>query len=311
MADLRKRCRCRSLEPLHTRRAETNSSTRPALGTSVPKSGMRAGRRTSCTFSTSRRYEAKKITDSVRANRDPMWIGDKIFFNSDRDGHFNLYAYDTKSAKTTQITTNKDWDVRWPSTDKRDRIVFELNGELQILNVKNGKATPISVNVPDDGVNRRPSRVSASALVESAGLSPKGERVVFAARGDIFSAPVENGPTRNLTKTSGAHDKWPKWSPDGSKIAFISDKSGEEEVWLVVQDGSTPPEQLTSGGKGMRYEPEWSADGKRIAVQRQGREAVRRNGCRQEHHGSRSIARRRHSRLRVVPDGELSGVQHG
>jgi tricorn protease len=210
-------------------------------------------------------YEAKKITDSVRANRDPMWVGDKIFFNSDRDGHFNLYAYDTKSAKTTQITTNKDWDVRWPSTDKRERIVFELNGELQILNVKNGKATPISVNVPDDGVNRRPSRVSASALVESAGLSPKGERVVFAARGDIFSAPVENGPTRNLTKTSGAHDKWPKWSPDGSKIAFISDKSGEEEVWLVVQDGSAPPEQLTSSGKGMRYEPEWSADGKRIA----------------------------------------------
>lgn len=211
-------------------------------------------------------YESKKITDSVRANRDPMWIGEKIFFNSDRDGHFNLYAYDTKSGKTNQITSNKDWDVRWPSTDRNERIVFELNGELQVLNAKTAKASPISITVPDDGVNRRPSRVSAGgALVEGAGLSPKGERAVFAARGDIFSVPAEKGPTRNLTKSSAAHDRWPRWSPDGSKIAFISDRSGEDEVWLAAQDGATPPEQLTTGGKAMRYAPEWSADGKRIA----------------------------------------------
>jgi tricorn protease len=210
-------------------------------------------------------YEAKKITDGVRANRDPMWIGEKIFFNSDRDGHFNLYSYDTKSGKTNQITFNKDWDVRWPSTDKKDRVVFELNGELQVLNVKTAKVSPISVNVPDDGVNRRPSRVPAGGLIESSSLSPKGERVLFSARGDIFSAPVEKGPTRNLTHTSGAHDRFPRWSPDGAKIAFISDKGGEDEVWVADQDGTAPPVQLTSGGKAMRYAPEWSADGKRIA----------------------------------------------
>ena len=83
-----------------------------------------------------------------------MWIGEKIFFNSDRDGHFNLYSYDTKSGKTTQVTSSKDWDVRWPSTDRQDRIVFELTGELQVLNIKTGKTNPISINVPDDGVNR-------------------------------------------------------------------------------------------------------------------------------------------------------------
>ena len=89
---------------------------------------------------------------------------------------------------------------------------------------------------------------------EEPGLRPEAtrrplaqwERVLFAARGDIFSAPVEKGPTRNLTMTPGAHDKWPRWSPDGSKVAFISDKSGEEEVWLVAQDGATPAQQLTT-----------------------------------------------------------------
>ncbi len=210
-------------------------------------------------------HEAKRITDGPRASRDPMWIGHTIYFNSDRDGHFNLYAYETATGKTGQVTLNKVWDVRWPSTDRTNRIVYELNGELQILDAKSRKSTPISITVPDDGLARRASRVSAASLIESAALSPKGERVLFAARGDIFTAPIEKGPTRNLTRTSGAHDKSPSWSPDGSTIAFISDRSGEEEIWLVAQDGSKPPEQLTNGGKAMRYSPEWAPDGKRIA----------------------------------------------
>jgi len=96
-------------------------------------------------------------------------------------------------------------------------------------------------------------------------LSPKGERAIFVARGDVFTAPIEKGPTRNLTHSSGAHDKWANWSPDGSQIAFISDMSGEEEIYVVAQDGSKPAEQLTRGGTAMRYAPEWAPDGKRIA----------------------------------------------
>ena len=88
---------------------------------------------------------------------------------------------------------------------------------------------------------------------------------MFAARGDIFSAPIEKGPTRNLTESSGAFDKWPSWSPDGSQIAFVSDRSGEEEIYLVPQDGSKPAEQITRGGSAMRYSPEWAPDGKRLA----------------------------------------------
>src|SRR6185437_6186335 len=210
-------------------------------------------------------YETKSIAEGPRATRDAMWIGDTIYYNSDRDGHFNLYAYGVGSGKTTQITHSKQWDVRWPSSDHSSRIVYEMDGELQILDVKSGKATPISISVPDDGLARRPSRVSAANNIESYDLSPKGERALFSARGDIFTAPIEKGPTRNLTHSSGAHDKWPSWSPDGSQIAFISDMTGEEELYVIAQDGLKPAQQITTGGQAMRYQPEWSADGKRIA----------------------------------------------
>jgi len=210
-------------------------------------------------------FDAKKITDNPRPSRDPMWIGNTIYFNSDRDGHFNLYAYDVASAKTTPATTNKPWDVRWPSADREGHIVYELDGELHMYDTKAKKDSAISITVPDDGLARRPSRIQVASFIEDVSLSPKGERVLFCARGDIFTAPVEKGSTRNLTHSSGAHDKWPRWSPDGSRIAFISDKSGEEEVYVIAQDGTTPAEQLTTGGKAFRYAPEWAADGKRIA----------------------------------------------
>ena len=102
-------------------------------------------------------------------------------------------------------------------------------------------------------------------MIEDFDLSPKGERAVFSARGDVFSAPIEKGEVRNLTGTSGAHDKAASWSPDGSKIAFLSDLSGEEELYVVAQDGSGKPERLTSGGRAQRFSPAWSPDGRRIA----------------------------------------------
>ena len=209
--------------------------------------------------------ESRRVTDHPRADRDPMWIGKTIYFNSDRDGKFNLYGFDTVSGRTTQVTTSLVWDVRWPSSDNEGRIVYELNGELQLFEVKAKKSLPIAITVPDEGLNRRPGRVAASSLIFNYSLSPKGERALFSARGDIFTAPIEKGMARNLTNSSGAHDKWPGWSPDGSRIAFISDRTGEEEIWVIGQDGGQAAEQLTSGGKAMRYAPEWSPDGKSIA----------------------------------------------
>jgi tricorn protease len=210
-------------------------------------------------------FATKRIAEGPRATRDPMWVGDTIYYNSDRDGHFNLYAYNPSTGRTTQVTNNKVWDIRWPSSDNQGKIVYELNGEIQVLDTGSGRSNDIAINVPDEGLARRPSRIPVAAFIESVALSPKGERAIFVARGDVFTAPIEKGPTRNLTHSSGAHDKWGSWSPDGSRIAYISDVSGEEELWIMPQDGLKPAEQITRGGNAMRYQPEWAPDGKRIA----------------------------------------------
>jgi len=209
--------------------------------------------------------KAKKITDTPRTERDPMWIGDKIYFDSDRTGTLNLYSYDPASGDTRQLTQSTQWDVRWPSADAGGRIVYEQNGELNVFDTRAGQSRHLAIDVPGDGLDIRPSQVVANDQIEDAGLSPKGERAVFVARGDVFNAPVEKGVTRNLTHSSGAHDKWARWSPDGRKIAFLSDRTGEEEVYVVDALGTGKPEQLTTGGKAMRFAPEWAPDGKRIA----------------------------------------------
>jgi len=210
-------------------------------------------------------HDFVQVTDHPRSDRDPMWIGDRIFFSSDRGGRLNLYAYDIASRAVEQLTQSDPWDVRWPSDDGAGRIVYELDGELVIYDIAGRRSTPIAIRVPDDGVSRRASRVSASGLIEDFALSPKGERALFVARGDVFSTPTENGPTRNLTRSTGAHDKWARWSPDGRQVAYISDADGEDELYLVAQDGSGEAERITDGGTAMRYAPEWSPDGSRIA----------------------------------------------
>lgn len=210
-------------------------------------------------------HDLDRITDHPRADRDPMWIGDTIFFSSDRDGIVNLYSFHLRNRETRQLTQSDSWDVRWPSDDGSGQIVYELNGELEVYSIAGGRSQRLSITVPTDGVAMRPARVSASTFVEDFGLSPKGERALFVARGDVFTAPIENGPTRNLTKSPGAHEKWAQWSPDGSQIAFISDATGEEEIYIVNQDGSAMPTQLTTGGQAMRYAPVWSPTGRSIA----------------------------------------------
>jgi tricorn protease len=210
-------------------------------------------------------HAAEKITDDPRCHRDPMWIGDKIYYSSDKDDTLNLYSYDPKTKSTTQLTHSTKWDLRWPSTDHKNRIIYEMDGELNIFDIATGKSTKLSIDVPTDALAMRPSRISAAGQIEWAGLSPKGERALFVARGDVFTAPIEKGATRNLTNSSNAHDKFAQWSPDGAKIAFISDMDGEDELYLVNQDGSGKPEELTHGFHAMLYQPSWAPDGKRIA----------------------------------------------
>jgi len=210
--------------------------------------------------------QVKPVAHSKRTERDPMWIGEAIYFVSDRDGTLNLYRWDIATETTTQLTHSTTWDVRWASSDNTSRIVYELGGELAVYDVVAGKETRLAITVPDDGVNRRPGRYAASKFIEGFALSPKGERAIFSARGDVFSVPIEKGPTRNLTNSSTAYDRDGVWSPDGKFIAFISDMSGEDQVYLVPQDGSGKPVALTTDNVGQLDVLRWSPDGARLAV---------------------------------------------
>lgn len=210
--------------------------------------------------------EIQPVDNSPRTERDPMWIGNKLYYASDRSGTLNLYEYDLGAKRAKAITAYKEWDVRWASASPDGKIVFELNGELSVYNTKTGgEPKRIRIDVPSDGLASRPSTLKVGGQVTVFHLSPKGERALFAARGDIFTAPIEKGVARNLTRSSGAHDKEPAWSPDGRSIVFISDMSGEEEIYVVPQDGSAKPTQLTDNGREMRYRPTWSPDSKKIA----------------------------------------------
>jgi len=209
--------------------------------------------------------QQKKIASSKRTERDPMWIGDKVYFASDRDGTLNLYSVEPATDTVKQLTFQKTWDVRWPSSDHQSRIIYELNGELRVFNVQDGSDKSIAIAVPTDGGASRPARISVERNIEGFALSPKGERALFVARGDVFTVPVEKGPTRNLTNSSGAHDRQARWSPDGRKVAFISDLSGEDQLYLVDQDGKGKPEALTAGLVTQLNAPVWAPGGKHLA----------------------------------------------
>ena len=205
---------------------------------------------------------AENISKHVRSDRDPMWIGDRIWFASDRSGTLNLWSYDFDSKAVHQETSSSTWDVRWPSAGgpQDRRIVYEKGGELFWLDTDTRQETPIQIRVPDEGATRRRQMVDAQGLIEGFDLSPSGRRAVFAARGDLLTVPKEHGDVRNLSNTPGAHDKHPSFSPDGKTIAFVSDASGEEQLWLVDHLAEKPARQLTEGLAAMLNGPQWSPD---------------------------------------------------
>ncbi len=206
----------------------------------------------------------ENLTNNPAQDTCPMWGPDNhIYFISDRDGRMNLFSIDLASKQTKQLTTFKDFDIKFPSIG-RESIVFEQAGYIWRYDLASGQATPVPIEVKEDFASGRSALVDASKHTESVSLAPDGERTIVVARGDLFSVPARNGTPRNLTKTSNAHERDAVWSPDGKWIAYNSDATGENELYVRAQDDKGQPQQITTGADTYYYQPIWSPDSKKL-----------------------------------------------
>ena len=207
--------------------------------------------------------DVEKITDNINQDIFPMWIGDEIFFLSDRDRTMNMFVYNTISKKTEKVTNFENYDIKFPSGSK-DAIVFENGGFIYKFDPKTRKQEKVNITISDDNGAGRKVMKDASKSISSVSPSPDGERVAVSARGEIFNVPVKEGVTKNITNTSGVHERNAEWSPDGKNIAWISDASGEFEIWMQKYDGSEPPVQITKDQDTYLFNIQWSPDSKKI-----------------------------------------------
>jgi tricorn protease len=215
--------------------------------------------------------QARNVTNTVRTERDPMWLPSGPYFVSDRSGILNVYKLDLATTTAQAITNYTQGDVGWASdgpggSKASGQIVFERNNGLTLLDTGTNQTQELTLFVPDDGLYTRAFETDASRVLGSADIGPKGARLAVVGRGDVFVVPAQSGITRNLTASSTAHDRLARFSPDGKTIAYISDASGEEELWLVAENGRTPAKQLTKGNKTRFTSLQWSPDGKSIAL---------------------------------------------
>lgn len=208
--------------------------------------------------------ETTNLTDNPAQDICPMWGPDnKIYYASDRDGHLNLYSTDLATKETRQLTAFKDFDVKFPSIGK-GAIVFEQAGYIWRYDLATGQAAPVPISIKEDLASGRNATVDASKHLESVSTAPDGKRVVAVARGELFSIPAKDGTPRNLSNTSNAHERDAQWSPDGKWIAYLSDATGENELYIRAQDGKGEPQQITSGADTYYYTPIWSPDSKKL-----------------------------------------------
>ena len=205
------------------------------------------------------------LTNNPAQDIIPMWGGNKIYFASDRDENkrLNLFSYGLTSKETRQLTHFVDFDVKFPSIGD-DAIVFENGGYIYRMDLTTEKTEMVPIVIEEDFAKGRTNIVDVSKNITNYEISPDGNRALFGARGDIFTVPAKYGNTRNLTNTSGVHERNSKWSPDGKWIGYISDASGEDEVYVMPQDGSAPGTQLTKNGDTYKYQIYWSPDSKKL-----------------------------------------------
>ena len=197
---------------------------------------------------------------------DPMWIGGKVFFRSDRNGEFNLFSFDPASKEVKQLTEFKDFPVLSASASAgAGRIIFEQAGSLHLYDVAQGRSRRLMIGVATDLAELRERFAKGSQWVRGGSVSPSGARATIGFRGEIVTVPAEKGDPRNLTQTPAAHERYPAWSPDGKSIAYFSDASGEYELHVVSQDGKGAAKVFKLAGSGFYASPNWSPDSRKIA----------------------------------------------
>lgn len=196
---------------------------------------------------------------------NPMWIGGKVYFLSDRDGPVSLYSYDVSSKHVSQLIKNSGLDFKSASAGP-GTIVYEQFGSINLFDLATGKSKPVDIRIAGDLPGVRPHYVKAAKYIHSGRISPTGVRAVFEAREDVITAPAEKGDIRNLTNTPGVAERDPSWSPDGKSIAYFSDESGEYAIHLRDQSGAGAVKKISLGSpSSFFYNPIWSPDSKKIA----------------------------------------------
>ncbi len=194
----------------------------------------------------------------------PMWVGSKVYFRSDRNGEFNLYSYDPASKEVKQLTFYKDFPVLNASAGA-GLIIFEQAGTLKIFDPEKGQSRPLAIGIATDLPEVRERYARGHDWIRASSLSPSGARAVFEFRGEIVTVPAEKGDPRDITRTPGANERSPIWSPDGASIAYFSDESGEYQLCLRSQDGQGPVKTYPLNGSGYYGSPAWSPDSQKIS----------------------------------------------
>ena len=166
----------------------------------------------------------------------PMWVGDQVYFLSDRNGPVTLVSYDTRSKRVAAVVPNTGFDIKSASAGS-DAIVYEQFGAIYLFDLKSRRGRKVEVQIAADLPATRPTFEKVARTAQNADLSPTGVRAIFEARGEVLTVPAEKGDIRNLTNTPGVAERYPSWSPDGKRIAYFSDESGEYELHLRAQDG--------------------------------------------------------------------------
>jgi tricorn protease len=196
---------------------------------------------------------------------NPMWVDERVFFLSDRSGPMSLYSFDTWSKSIRVALKNGGLDFKYASAGP-DAIVIEQFGAIWLYDVKSGSAQKVDIRIAGDLPQLRPRYENVANRIRNADISPTGMRAVFEARGEILTVPVEKGDVRNLTNTPGADERYPAWSPDGTRIAYFSDESGEVALYIKSQTGQGETQKIDLGSPGSYFFfPTWSPDGKKIA----------------------------------------------